>query len=809
LPDFHLIGGSSIAASHIYPLLKNAQIDAAIIAGDGSDLDKLSRELIGRDQQITVVRLTTSPSLTDPSTELRIAPGMREFGIGELVDTLRAVTLRAGRSTQDRFLRRNLTESRSWLGLQKTPDVGLLTAVRLWLDALLTERIKREPSHQPDDMRGLAISRATVLHLLDQRFERSSDNAAAAAWLEVESTWQRCNGARLAVLTERLGLTTLERQTLLLCLAPEIDFAYQRAFGYLHDDYGRRQPSLGLVCALLGDPIEIRASLAGSDGLVRWRLLEGTLAGWAMDEPLRIDRAMLSWLLDDSSLLQNDPQLRRALHIGAWCGDLPWLSEDADREKLAARFNSLKPGERIILAGDPDGWRIRSELATLAAGKESLRIDIAQLAGLGRGELEDFGVRAARTVKLLDFVPILDAAGATPDLLALIHDVVLPELTCASGHSLLIIADNAARSIELFGPAAAILERSGASASERAEALMHAASAADLPMTADEANRLARAYALSEQDAVHAIGLAQAMAAGADSPARIGSAELAAACRRVTSPNLPSFARRIDPVFDLAQVVLPEEQHRQLREIVGQVRDAATVLDHWGFGEQMPYGRGVAALFSGPSGTGKTMAAQAIAKALDAELCHVDLARIVSKYIGETEKNLDAVFTEAERSFTVLLFDEADALFGKRSDVKDAHDRYANIEVAYLLQRIESFAGLAILTTNFRRNIDQAFLRRFRFTIDFPQPDAAAREAIWRQCLPASAPRADDVDFSFIARRLELSGGSIRGIMAGAAFAAAAEKSPIAMRHVFAAAKKELVKIGKHEGARELSERVA
>ena len=477
--------------------------------------------------------------------------------------------------------------------------------------------------------------------------------------------------------------------------------------------------------------------------------------------------------------------------------------------KTGFAFYVVEARREIILAGDPAGWRIRSELAILAAGNESLRIDVAQLAGLGRGELEDFGVRAARTIKLLDFVPILDTIGAAPDLLALIHDVVLPELTYASGHPLLIIADNVARSIELFGPASAILERTGADAAARADALMHAANAADLPMAADEANRLARAYALSEQDAVHAIGLAQAIAAGADGPVKIGAAELAVACRRIASPNLPGFARRIDPVFELAQVILPEDQHRQLREIVGQVRDAATVLDRWGFAAQLPYGRGVAALFSGASGTGKTMAAQAIAKALDAELYHVDLARVVSKYIGETEKNLDAVFVEAERSFAVLLFDEADALFGKRSDIKDAHDRYANIEVAYLLQRIEAFAGLAVMTTNFRRNIDQAFLRRFRFTIDFPQPDAAAREAIWHQCLPADAPRADDIDFRFIARRLELSGGSIQQITVCAAFAAAAENKPIAMKHLVEATRAELVKIGMHQAERELSERVA
>jgi hypothetical protein len=162
------------------------------------------------------------------------------------------------------------------------------------------------------------------VHLLDRRFDSATDHAAATAWSEVEAAWQRYGAARLAVMTERLGLTVLERQALLLCLAPEIDPSYQRAFGYLHDDYGRRQPSLGLVCTLLGDPIEIRASLSGSDGLSRWRLLESAAAaGWTMDEPLRVDRATLGWLLDHNSLLQNDPHLRRALRVGAWSAILP------------------------------------------------------------------------------------------------------------------------------------------------------------------------------------------------------------------------------------------------------------------------------------------------------------------------------------------------------------------------------------------------------------------------------------------------------------------------------------------------------
>ena len=215
----------------------------------------------------------------------------------------------------------------------------------------------------------------------------------------------------------------------------------------------------------------------------------------------------------------------------------------------------------------------------------------------------------------------------------------------------------------------------------------------------------------------------------------------------------------IQPIAKLDDLQLPETTHRQLREILSHARHRDLVYDQWRLGDQLQFGRGVAAMFCGSSGTGKTMAALACANELQSEICIVDLAQVSSKYIGETNKNLDTCFREAERGAFILLFDEADALFGKRSEVKDAHDRYANQEVAYLLQRIEAFTGLAILTTNFRQNIDAAFQRRFRFIVNFPAPDAAAREAIWRQCLPAKAPLGEDIDLRFIARRLELSGG--------------------------------------------------
>jgi SpoVK/Ycf46/Vps4 family AAA+-type ATPase len=238
--------------------------------------------------------------------------------------------------------------------------------------------------------------------------------------------------------------------------------------------------------------------------------------------------------------------------------------------------------------------------------------------------------------------------------------------------------------------------------------------------------------------------------------------------------------------------VLPDGHLGLLREIVRHVRHRTQVYERWGFGERTARGLGVTALFAGESGTGKTLAAEVLAAELGLDLYRIDLAATVSKYIGETEKNLSRLFDAAEASGAVLLFDEADALFGKRGEVKDGHDRYANLEVAYLLQRMESYRGLAILTTNLRSNVDRAFLRRLRFVVQFPFPDAEQRAEIWRRTIPADAP-LDGVEPEQVAR-LNVSGGSIRSIALSAAFAAAEDGTPITRAHVLHAAQVDYAK---------------
>ena len=271
--------------------------------------------------------------------------------------------------------------------------------------------------------------------------------------------------------------------------------------------------------------------------------------------------------------------------------------------------------------------------------------------------------------------------------------------------------------------------------------------------------------------------------------------DIPAAVRRLAAGHIDANAARLRPTRTWDDIVLDAERMSQLREVAVRCRHRETVFGQWGFSSQPS--TGVAALFAGPSGTGKTLAAEVIAGELGVDLYKIDLANIVSKYIGETEKNLGRVFDAAEASNVTLFFDEADALLGKRSEVSDAHDRYANIEVAYLLQRLERYEGLVVMATNLAKNIDSAFLRRLHVVIEFPMPGPAERRQIWNRCLPSAAPRGADLDIDFLAEQFEVSGGTIRNAVLAAAFLAAEAGSSISMSTAVIAVRRELQKMGR------------
>ncbi|MFL6414194.1 MAG: AAA family ATPase, partial [Bryobacteraceae bacterium] len=278
---------------------------------------------------------------------------------------------------------------------------------------------------------------------------------------------------------------------------------------------------------------------------------------------------------------------------------------------------------------------------------------------------------------------------------------------------------------------------------------------------------------------------------------KINDVDLYEACRRQCNRKLSSLARNIKPHYTWDDIILPPDRVQQLREICNSMKYRSIVYEDWGFDRKLALGKGLNILFAGPPGTGKTMAADIISGELGLDLYKTDLSALVSKYIGETEKNLAKIFAEAETSNAILFFDEADALFGKRSEVRDSHDRYANIEINYLLQKMEEHEGVVILATNFRKNIDEAFVRRLHFTIDFPFPDEHDRRRIWGNIWPREMPQHPELDLAGIARRFEIAGGNIRNIALGAAFLAADNGGVVTMRHLLHATRREYQKMGK------------
>jgi SpoVK/Ycf46/Vps4 family AAA+-type ATPase len=316
----------------------------------------------------------------------------------------------------------------------------------------------------------------------------------------------------------------------------------------------------------------------------------------------------------------------------------------------------------------------------------------------------------------------------------------------------------------------------------------------DTPPGLDLAGTMAQFRLTAEQ--VHRAARAARMEAHArEIP--LDEDELKAGARAQNAAGLERLARRIQPAVGFVDLVLPPDTMAQLKELLTRARYREQVLDVWKMGGPAARRRGLTALFAGPSGTGKTMAAEVLASELGLDLYTVDLATVVDKYVGETEKNLDRIFAEAERVNGVILFDEADALFGKRSEVSDAHDRYANVEVAYLLQRMELFDGIAILATNLRSNLDEAFTRRLDSLVDFPEPEREYRLKLWERSLGTAMPRAGDLDLAFLAESFKLAGGGIRNIVVAAAYAAAEQGQPLSMAHLIRATQREYLKMGR------------
>ena len=634
-----------------------------------------------------------------------------------------------------------------------------LTRLRARRLALWMEHLWQSGQASPDQ--GPAISPGEVLRLLTPEATQAAEAALFAAdepallcaWADAAAVELAADQGWRAI-CDVFSLTDEEADFLALLLAVEIDPGLSRVVAYLHDDGRLTQPTAWLAARMAGRQ---PTPFAGA-GLLRWRLA-------APLDGLAAQRLTTPW--------QADPAVALSAFAGYW-----------HDPSIADALVSVDPQQLVALPSLHEP--ARAALARLADPRDG---ELVGPPGIGRQTLAAQFAAATGQMLLAADLPALIASGATP----------IEALTRVLRQSAITGA------LAYFRDADAATEADWARARRLGVPYLRAVrhptgeavpiALAPLPITA----RL----------------LVWQHATAAPPPEglitqRLTPAEIVrgAATPEGTEPELKRRGRRPDNalltslpcpyVWD--DLVLPAEVVSQLRAFETQVRLRWTVYEEWGFARLTHLGHGISALFGGPSGTGKTMAAQVLARSLGIDLLRVDLAGVVNKYVGETEKKLREVFDACEDSGALLFFDEADALFGTRTQVKDAHDRFANIEIDYLLQRIERFDGIAVLATNRRQDLDTAFVRRLRFVIEFLAPRPEERLALWQRALLPTAPNGeailDEIDWRYLSDRLNMTGAEIKGTALGAAFMARAEGKRIGMRHVLAAAQREMAKQG-------------
>lgn len=668
----------------------------------------------------------------------------------------------------------------------------------------------------PDPLDGEMIRQLLIDHfrkierLLEDRarlhpdlLSLEADEAGAPApliWLRVELDLQMIemlaqlqDGHPLGRLSAAFGLSVFECAILLLCAGFELEATWAPLCAAAQGDPQRSYPTFGLCLSLFsGGEWHY---LTPEAPLRRWRLvhLEDRGGAFLLDR-LRIDERILHYLLGTPYL---DPGLQGIIEPIPTRGELVDSHRDLV-DQIAALWEHRQ---------EPEPWPLIQLCGEDAAAKETIAVTVCQRLGLTlhalfAGMLPTQPEDLQRLMQLWQREAILSQSALLLDCDAVgsaeaSKEGALLHLTEYLKTPLILISRH--RRVGRQRPL--ITYEVGYPTSQEQRILWESSLGSTLPLLADHVDVLVSQFNLNAPliRATSTRVLGQGSHPNPDpTPADPGDQlkrRLWQACRAQARPRLEDLAQRIESRSTWSDLVLPGAEMQVLREITAHVRQRSKVYEQWGFARRSARGLGISALFAGGSGTGKTLGAEVITQELSLDLYRIDLSTVISKYVGETEKNLGRVFDAAEMGGVVLLFDEADALFGKRSDVKDAQDRYANIEVGYLLQRMEAYRGLAILTTNLKDSIDTAFLRRIRFSVRFPFPDQAQRIEIWRRVFPPQTPTQGLVPEKLA--RLNVSGGNIRNIALNAAFLAADDGEPVQMRHLLAAARSEYLKLEK------------
>lgn len=631
----------------------------------------------------------------------------------------------------------------------------------------------------------LMAALGVVRSLLEGHTVRAKDNARkpqsdrAAEKVLREAAAAMPAPPALQTLCVAFGLSPFERNLLLLCAGIELDSTFAACCAAAQGDPRKLYPTFSLALAAL--PGAHWSALSPSSSLRRWRLIEVTGHEGLVAAPLRIDERVLHFLTGVNHL---DDRLQALVEPVPAPPELPSSQLELVGRIAQLWANSEKQISPVVQLCGPDGIGRRA-VAALACREIGLRLHALRCPDLPvpateRESLARLWEREAMLSHsaLLIEADEMDAVDQARTLLPFLENV----------QGILLVSRR-----EPLRPWRRPIVRFDVRkpTSTEQKQLWRKALGRDFGRLNGQVENVVSQFCLGSRNIE---------AACAVLGSRLGDKEelgrkLWDACRVQSRARMDDLAQRIEPAATWKELVLPEAQRQLLREIAAQVRQRNKVYNDWGFAGKGERGLGMSALFAGSSGTGKTMAAEVLALELRLDLFRIDLSSVVNKYIGETEKNLRRLFDAAEEGGAILLFDEADALFGKRSEVKDSHDRYANIEVSYLLQRMEAYRGLAILTTNMRSALDPAFLRRLRFIVQFPFPDATQRAEIWRRIFPTNTP-TKKLDLQKLSR-LNVAGGNIRNVALNAAFLAADAGEPVLMTHLLRAARSEYAKLEK------------
>ncbi len=728
------------------------------------------------------------------------------------------------------------TSSRSHQGANGS-DLSLrhLEAELARVDVLLQREVRRwqlADQDPADTFRGLYVSDAKAEALLARKFatswgssthldaseraafSRAMSRAATQAQQVADEAERQGIQPRLKWLAEAFDLDSFDVDALLVCLAPALDLRYEQVYGYLQDDVTRKRPGISLILDLLCKTGRTRLTMlshfADDAPPIQHRILErieepGSRNPPLLSQSLTVDEAVVAWLLGNyqphASLAmyaelvqpQQAPQNHLFAGLASQVEALWYRTQRSERDRLLAP---------LIAFHGPDtaAQEAAARIFGSRFGRALLKADIAGIVDSGITPLQAvrLALRDGRMSRALPYLTGWDACLAedgapSPDILDALCRY--PDLIIISGSASWQAwgLDRERELVRLEFPIPPFTHRLALWQHFHDNALGAMQRMTDL----------AGQFQLTTGQIRDAAASARDMAALRGEPVQM--TDLFAAARAHSNPRLAALARKISPRYGWLDIVLPPDQLQLLREIVSTVRGRPKVLEEWGVGQKLASSKGVTVLFGGPPGTGKTMAAEILAQELGLDLYKIDLSTVVSKYIGETEKNLERIFNEAERSNAILFFDEADALFGKRSEVRDSHDRYANIEISYLLQRMEAYDGVTILATNLRANLDEAFTRRLQFSVDFPFPEEEDRLRIWTTLFPPDVPRDPDLDFPMLARRFKIAGGNIRNIIVAAAYLAAGDGQRVAMAHLLHGTRRELQKMGRLVGDDDLS----